>query len=245
MPTPVDLKQVGKLFKDTLAAMRGDGLDVKELEPQAIASLKAARCKIMLQIKDAFYPAYPLYAFTVSDPVPVVLRQYQDAFRNNIAALMLECAFESCTTAYTLNAILCVTITFPAPPPRIAAPQTPDAPQTLDVDDEFSRMAGGANRAARSHSVGAFAATDFARLLGTARGQGQGAGGSGSGATKKRRASGKIKDENDLIEIKDDSEDEAEGPRLRSMTRATSTATLRSTVGDVRRSARKRVKGEE
>ncbi|KAJ6628491.1 hypothetical protein B0H10DRAFT_1990143 [Mycena sp. CBHHK59/15] len=239
---PVDLKQVGKLFKDTLASMRGDALDADELQPEAIAWLKAARCKIMLQIQDAFYqldrardtplsqphwvdPAYPLYVY--ADPVPVVLRQYQNAFRNNVAALMLECAFENCTTAFTSNTLY-VSIVFPAAP-RIAAA----ALQTLDVDDEFSRMVEGA-KADRKPAIGAFAATDFARLLGAARGEGSG--GSKSGAAKKRRAPS---------EIKDESEDEAEGLRLRSMTRASSTATLRPTVGNVRRSARKRVKGEE
>jgi hypothetical protein len=50
---PVDLKQVGKLFEDTLAAIRDDAPDIDTLEQQAIAWLKAARYKIMREIETA------------------------------------------------------------------------------------------------------------------------------------------------------------------------------------------------
>jgi hypothetical protein len=47
----VDLKLVGQVFADILAAVRED--DVADLEPQAIEYLKAARYKIMRQIEAA------------------------------------------------------------------------------------------------------------------------------------------------------------------------------------------------
>jgi hypothetical protein len=50
-PRRVDLKQVGKLFKETLAEMRGVAQDFDTLEPQAIAWLREARHKVMRQIE--------------------------------------------------------------------------------------------------------------------------------------------------------------------------------------------------
>jgi hypothetical protein len=48
---PFDLKNVAKLFNDTIAAIRDDTPDFKALEPQAIEWLKAARYKLMRDLE--------------------------------------------------------------------------------------------------------------------------------------------------------------------------------------------------
>ncbi|KAJ6601446.1 hypothetical protein DFH09DRAFT_1355596 [Mycena vulgaris] len=244
---PLDLKQVGQLFKDILEAVRNDAPDMDALEPAAIAWLKNARYKIMREIEKAYYsldqtrdtpmsqPAWavdPSQALWTSTPFPVVLSPYSTAFRNNLAALMVDCGFHNCVVGTGLHYIY-IQISFPAVPRVSLALDA--APETLHVDDEFSRMVEGAPPDDRKPIIGAFAGTDFARLLGATRGEGSKASGSKSGKGKKRVASRAIKDESN-----DD-----EGPRLRSMTRASSTATLRSNAGSVRRSGRKRVKNED
>jgi hypothetical protein len=57
MPTPeppVDLKQVAKLFNDTLAAIRHDAPDFGALEPYATEWLKDAQDKLMRDIQAAY-----------------------------------------------------------------------------------------------------------------------------------------------------------------------------------------------
>ncbi|KAJ7681348.1 hypothetical protein B0H17DRAFT_1076455 [Mycena rosella] len=243
----VDLKQVGQLFKDTLVAVRDQAPDNDTLEPAAIEWLKAARCAIMRQIEQAYYsldrtrdtpfsqpvwvnPTHELFA--CASGIPVVLFPYGEAFRANIATLMADCGFDKCRTSYSGDNVY-VNISFPVPP-RVAAGDPPAAPRALQVDDEFSRMAAGAPRGDSKSAVGGFGATNFARLLTAARVEDPAASsGTKSGTGNKRRASRVVKDE-----IED------EGPRLRSMTRASSAATLQSNAGSVRRSSRKRVKSE-
>jgi hypothetical protein len=59
---PFDLKNVAKLFNDTIAAIRDDTPDFKALEPQAIEWLKAARYKLMRDLEqecvDLQLPSY-------------------------------------------------------------------------------------------------------------------------------------------------------------------------------------------
>jgi hypothetical protein len=67
---PIDLKNVTKLFNDTIAAIRDDTPDVKALEPQAIEWLKAARNKLMRDLEqecvDLQVPSYSfLYEFQI------------------------------------------------------------------------------------------------------------------------------------------------------------------------------------
>ncbi|KAJ7143862.1 hypothetical protein C8R44DRAFT_973685 [Mycena epipterygia] len=243
---PVDLKKVGKLFAETLATIRDNNPDKEGLEPQAIEWLKAQRYNIMRQIEASYYqldrsrdtplsqpswvnPSQPLYVITA--PIPGVLKSYEPAFVENLATLMKDCGFQNSSTRDSLGLGICVTIYFPAGP-RVAAPNPPAAPQRLLVEDEFSRMAGKNSQGDRKPSVSAFAATDFARLLEGTREES--ASNSKATTSKKRRASGPVKAESD-----------DEGPRLRSVTRASSAATLRSSSGSVRRSGRKRVKKEE
>ncbi|KAJ7463184.1 hypothetical protein FB451DRAFT_1370688, partial [Mycena latifolia] len=133
---PVDLKQVGRLFKDTLAEIRDSNPQVDALEPEAIEWLKGARYKIMRQIEAAYYklertrdtpsaqpewvnPTYALSLFT--DPAPMPLYPYMPAFRDNIATLMHDCGFENCQTS-SLPSSVFVQISFPAAAPAAAAP---------------------------------------------------------------------------------------------------------------------------
>ncbi|KAJ7854340.1 hypothetical protein B0H13DRAFT_1903718 [Mycena leptocephala] len=48
---PIDLKQVAKLFNDTLAEVWDNTPDLETLEPQAIEWLKAARHKLMRDLE--------------------------------------------------------------------------------------------------------------------------------------------------------------------------------------------------
>ena len=48
-----DLKQVGKLFNDTIAAIRDDTPDLDALEPQAIEWLKKARYQLMRDVEQS------------------------------------------------------------------------------------------------------------------------------------------------------------------------------------------------
>jgi hypothetical protein len=117
------------------------------------------------------------------------------------------------------------------------------------VKDEFSRLAKGGAVKSRP-GVGGFSGSNFARLLTDARGEnGNGASDSpddddeddtavGPSASKKWRRASRI--------AKEESDDEEARPRLRSVTRASSAATLReSNSMNTRRSGRKRVKREE
>ncbi|KAJ7016588.1 hypothetical protein C8F04DRAFT_1160507, partial [Mycena alexandri] len=173
-------------------------------------------------------PAQSLYASTVE--LPTVLAPYSNAIASNLSTLLQDCGFEHCF-----------------------APRLQPLPLTLEVEDEFSQTRGG-NRQART---GAFGDTHFARLLIEARGQTGGEGAAAATASNNRRATKTPKEESDegtsvpaktrrrtTRVTKAESNDEQ--PRLRSVTlRASSTATLRESKGNVRRSSRKAVKNEK
>ncbi|KAJ7263954.1 hypothetical protein C8J57DRAFT_1231134 [Mycena rebaudengoi] len=177
--TGVDLKQVGKLFNDTISALRDDAPGIEALEPEAIEWLKGARYKVMRRLEAAYYelessrdnpllrpdwidPAQKLYVFT--DNIPIVLRPYTEAFRRNLLGLMHDCDFTSCTVhpgGFGTN--ITILISFPA---RLSATahSGPAATRALLVEDEFSSMPEG-------DPHGNFSATRFARLLGDMRGE--------------------------------------------------------------------------
>ncbi|KAJ7261468.1 hypothetical protein C8J57DRAFT_1719706 [Mycena rebaudengoi] len=250
---PVDLKQVGKLFEDTLAAIRDDAPDIDTLEPQAIAWLKASRYKIMREIETAYYTlersrdtplSHPQWVdpsgsiFISTDYIPVPLYPFKKEFCTNVASLMNDCGFSNCTVSSIMPTFISVQIAFPFRPQVAAHPGPAAVPRPLPVEDEFSRMGDGAPAGDRKPCVGGFAATDFVHLLVDARADTRGkessASATTSGTNKRRRASRTVKDEID-----------DEEPRLRSVTRASSASTLRSSSGNLRRSSRKRVKTEE
>ncbi|KAJ7141648.1 hypothetical protein C8R46DRAFT_1233775 [Mycena filopes] len=98
---PFDLQQVGKLFKDTIAILRDDTLDV---EPQAIAWLKAARYKLMRDLEKEYYAlersrTLPLLRpdwaldpskrlVLITHDFPAVLAPYSPAIEGNLLALL-------------------------------------------------------------------------------------------------------------------------------------------------------------
>ncbi|KAJ6474504.1 hypothetical protein C8R47DRAFT_1294206 [Mycena vitilis] len=243
-----DLKSVGKLFNDTystLAAIRDDVPTTEALKPEAIVWLKAARYKVMRDIESAYYeleasrnaplrrpawvnPQAALFLYTAG--VPTMLEAYRPTFKDNLEKLLRSCGFCPAMGNDGVGSSIYINISFPAQlavPPR--NPGQPTAPPQLDIEDEFSNFAKG----------GQFSASKFGQLLVDARGDGADGGGSTSGATKKRRRSSRtMKDESDA-------DDDTEGRILRSVTRATSAATLRSSSDAPRRSGRKRVKQEE
>ncbi|KAJ7602305.1 hypothetical protein DFH06DRAFT_368304 [Mycena polygramma] len=241
-----DLKSVGKLFNDTLAAIRDEVPTTEALKPEAIEWLKSARYKLMRDIESAYYeleasrntplkrptwvnPQGPLYLSTAH--VPTMLEAYRPTFKDNLEKLLRSCGFcPGHLLQMGVGSAICITIYFPAQlaaPPRNPGP--PAAPSQLDIEDEFSNFAKG----------GQFSASKFGQLLVDARGDSVDGGGSTSGASKKRRRSSRtVKDESDA-------DDDTEGRRLRSVTRATSAATLRSSSEAPRRSSRKRLKQEE
>ncbi|KAJ7017275.1 hypothetical protein C8F04DRAFT_1406096 [Mycena alexandri] len=238
MPPPArpDLKQVAKLFNDTIAAVRDEAPGIEALEPQAIEWVKSARHNIMRQLEAAFYslertrdqplnqpqwaldPAQNLVLTT--HRIPTLLSPYT------------QTDFDNCTPHIYLYA------------------QAPLRP--LVIEDEFSRPA-------RQLRVG-FGATNFARLLIDARGETSGEADAPS-TSKKRRGSRIPKKESDDDDppsnlaagkkrcttcgaVKTEESDD-DSRRLRSVTRASSTLTLREpTPGNVRRSGRKAVKHE-
>ncbi|KAJ7754303.1 hypothetical protein DFH07DRAFT_822992 [Mycena maculata] len=246
---PFDLKNVAKLFNEALSVIRDEvSPTAEELEPQAIEWLKAARYKIMRDLEKSFYdlenarnnvalrprwvdPKYTLVLLT--EGVPAVLRPYNPAFTTNLTTLVTDCGFNVVTSGGgDLGSGIGVWIRFLAQVVE-NLPAHPVFPQTLHVEDEFSRLAQGKVEQDRKTSVGAFTATNFGRLLGEVRGE-TANGASPSISKKRRRAAGTVKEE-----------PEDERRRLRSVTRASSTATLRSNADDVLRGVRKRVKREE
>ncbi|KAJ7092947.1 hypothetical protein B0H15DRAFT_947758 [Mycena belliarum] len=245
-PRAFDLKQVGKLFDEALASIRDNPLDNETLEPAALAWLKTARYTMMRAIEKSYYdlarsvdnpafrpswvdPAVPLYISIAA--VPIMLKPYERLLMDNLMGLLRACGFASCQALPGFGLGVNILVQFPAgPAPPGPPPQALVLPASLHVDDEFSRMAAGA-RVGRDTG---FAAGDFGRLLVGVRG-----GGKTPAAGKKRRASRAVKDESD-----------DERPRLRSITRASSSATSRtlrsrSSTAIVRTSGRKRVKVEE
>ncbi|KAJ7192794.1 hypothetical protein GGX14DRAFT_479544 [Mycena pura] len=255
MPLKIDLKKVGQLFKDTIAAMRDEAPTVEALEPQAIDWLKAARYNVMRQLEASYYqleqtrntpasqPAYvdPTQSLQLTtDPVPKSLSPYSIAFQNNLRSLMMDCGFQDCRVSLPRPQLpIYIWMKFPAlllPPPQ---------PQFLHVEDEFSRSARGGSQKDDKAAVGTFTATNFGRLLIDARGESGAPRGKASGSRKRRRGASP--------EVKEESDAGGGGRRLRSTTRATSSATLRATSsttlrsdgGNTRRSGRNRIKREE
>ncbi|KAJ7252138.1 hypothetical protein B0H12DRAFT_626350 [Mycena haematopus] len=184
-------------------------------------------------------PAQPLAFYT--NKAPTVLEPYRSAMSDNLNSLLKDCGFQSMLSPWCTMGSIALYINFPAQ--IAAAAAAPQVPRTLHVEDEFSRSRGGRKRI----SAGAFGAGNFARLLADARNDGAAASGgsssnSGSSANKKRRRTSRsVKEEDD----DDDDGDDDNRSRLRSVTRASSAATMRSNPGSVRRSDRKRVKKEE
>ncbi|KAJ7111769.1 hypothetical protein C8R44DRAFT_798620 [Mycena epipterygia] len=179
-PPPVDLKKVGELFEETLAAIRDGTPDNEALEPQALAWLKDARYKIMRQVEASYYklarsrdaplsqpiwvnPSRSLYLRT--DPIPTILIPYVHLFSANLVTLMKDCGFQDCSPVDSMNQLSLV-IRFPIRP-RVAQ-DPPVLPEILHVEDEFSGMAEGGCKPIN----GGFSATDFGRLLISARGEG-------------------------------------------------------------------------
>ncbi|KAF8202823.1 hypothetical protein K438DRAFT_1965304 [Mycena galopus ATCC 62051] len=254
----VDLKAVGKIFHDTLATIQDDTPDIVGLKPQAVEWLTAARYKLMRDIESNYYQLEALRDKPLTRPqwmirnsgqplsfqtnaIPTLLDPYKPAFCDNLRELLKSSGFEHHTvsnTAYYYNAIS-ITINFPAQAALVAAAQEQQAPSTLHVEDEFSRAAKGKGRAE------IFAASKLGRLLIGARGESAGV---VSTARTSRKRGRKVKEEEDAAdeEVVVDEETGADGGRkLRSVTRASSTATLRSSIENPRRSGRKRVKQEE
>ncbi|KAJ7261519.1 hypothetical protein C8J57DRAFT_1514045 [Mycena rebaudengoi] len=241
-PRRLDLKQVGKLFKDTLAEMVNVAQDFDTLEPVAIEWLRAARLKMMRQIEarrldnarkqfrvpDWVDPGRGL--IVLSDVVAQPLRPYVPAFCDNLRELLTACDFSTFSVTFERYFfMIMVSITFPAQQ-RIAAHAHGAAAAKLYVDDEFARMAEGTAQQDRKPGAGAFSATNFARLLADETAPPRNA---AAGSNKRRRSSRTVKEEG-----------EEEDTRLRSVTRASSAATLRSPSVATRRSGRKKVKTE-
>ncbi|KAJ7460399.1 hypothetical protein B0H11DRAFT_1923996 [Mycena galericulata] len=78
---PVDLKQVAKLFDDTLAEVWDNTLDVETLEPQAMEWLKAARHKLICDLERHFYSLDGSRHTPLSQPLWVVCSYKDKRFR--------------------------------------------------------------------------------------------------------------------------------------------------------------------
>ncbi|KAJ6562755.1 hypothetical protein DFH09DRAFT_1082716 [Mycena vulgaris] len=177
---PFDLKQVGKLFNDTLSVIRDETPDNESLIPEAIVWLKAARTEIMRQIEAGYYelersrrspllqpkwvdPSQKLVIFT--QKIPTVLKPFAVAFVQNLDALMRACDLQNCETVYWFDDSILVRIRFPA---QLASPSSHGIPRTLNVEDEFSQSTWDD----QNPRTGGFTATKFTRLLMDARGEG-------------------------------------------------------------------------
>ncbi|KAF7346519.1 hypothetical protein MSAN_01880000 [Mycena sanguinolenta] len=169
----VDLKQVGKLFNDTIAAIRDDTPDLDALEPQALEWLRGARYKLMRDLEQVFYDLEKARNTPLSQPpwavnpaeklvimtkkVPAVLEPYRLAMSENLNNLLNDCGFQSHFSGYAkLGSEIFLRIQFPAQ----LSTGAPQASRTLQVEDEFSGHPGGG---------GAFAAGKFGRLITDAR----------------------------------------------------------------------------
>ncbi|KAJ6585905.1 hypothetical protein B0H19DRAFT_1250662 [Mycena capillaripes] len=164
-----------------ITAIRDDTPDMDSLQPQAIEWLKAARHKLMRDIESAYYElersrhtplSQPAWAVDSSAPLfvhtevlPRVLQPFSPAIGDNLFTLRKECGFTHSTKADAIGSV-CFYIRFPA---RLTAPKAP--PETLYVEDEFSQRGGGEGEVIRRNDAGAFAASNFGRLLIEARGE--------------------------------------------------------------------------
>ncbi|KAJ7936087.1 hypothetical protein B0H13DRAFT_2304165 [Mycena leptocephala] len=127
---PVDLKQVAKLFNETLAAIRHDVPDFGGLEPYATEWLMDAQDKLMRDIETAYYklerarnmplslphwavdPSKPLTLWT--DPLPGVLEPYCREICANLLRLLTECGFPHCEASSCGGLGIAVLLHFPA-----------------------------------------------------------------------------------------------------------------------------------
>jgi hypothetical protein len=271
----VDLTAVGRIFHDTLAAIQNDTPDIVGLKPQAVEWLKAARYKLMRDIESksvnlnpfgwlsylrllfSYYQLEALRDTPLTRPqwmirnsgqplllqtnaIPTLLDPYKPAFCDNLSELLKSSGFQHHTVSNTAyyNTIS-IAINLPAQAALAAVGREQQAPRTLHVEDEFSRAAKGKGRAE------IFAASKLGRLL--ISGREESAVVVSTARTSRKRGRG-VKDEEDAAEEEGAVKEETVGDggrRLRSVTRASSIATLRSSIESPRRGGRKRVKQEE
>ncbi|KAK7001355.1 hypothetical protein R3P38DRAFT_3048694 [Favolaschia claudopus] len=285
MPATFDLKQVGKLFNDTIAAIRDDTPDLDALEPQAIEWLKAARYQLMRDIEQQYYslertrdtptsqpawavdPTQKLYLDTKA--LPPVLSPFRTTITHNLTGLLTACGFQATGFGFYGSPYISIQISFPA---QLAATGAqPQAQRTLHIDDEFS-CAGGKGGKRKRIGSGPFTAGNFARLMienNDAAASGNSEKSDSGSSAKRRRGSRVVKIEEDdegdrddddsrskgsrrrgsrLVKQEEESDnEETNGRRLRSTTRASSTATLKSASEprNTRRSTRVKKQEEE
>ncbi|KAF8143358.1 hypothetical protein K438DRAFT_2029652 [Mycena galopus ATCC 62051] len=200
MPAEFDLKQVGQLFNDAVAAIRDD-MDVDSLEPQAIAWLKTARYNLMRNVEKEYYklersrnnpmsqelwaldPTQYLYLFL--EP-PAILEPYRGALLANLETLLKDCGFKVLCSSRECHLVF--RLYFPAQ--LTAAPS--QARKMLYIQDEFSQPPTGEG-GEKQNSAGTFSAGNFARLLIGARAGASGDGDSGDNT----EASPSVKEEGD------------------------------------------------
>ncbi|KAJ7192789.1 hypothetical protein GGX14DRAFT_406004 [Mycena pura] len=216
MPLKIGPGKVGQQFNDTLATIRAKAR--RTLDAQAIDWLRAARYKVMRQLEASYHqleqtrdtpasqPAYvdPAKSLVLrTDPLPNPLSPYSSAFQSNLRVLMKDCGFQHCsvgTMAAQPEWGICIIIRFPA--------QLPPLPQILHVEDEFSRRA--TAQEGDKAVVGASNATNFGRLIDVRAENSSAPQGHASSSRKRPRVA---------------SPDAGGGRRLRSATRANSSAT--------------------
>ncbi|KAJ7612201.1 hypothetical protein FB45DRAFT_940085 [Roridomyces roridus] len=242
-PKPFDVKQVAKLFDDTLSQVRAQN---GNLHGDAVNWLKDARKAIMRDIEKEYYVlaqsvanplSRPAWADGVtpltllSSPIPPALNAYTPAFTDNLTNLLVDCGFKASARPFTN---ILINIVFPAPPPMAARGKPPVVPKTMEVEDEFSKFSK-KNQSKNKKLKGGededekkpvFMAEGFGRILSTVREgtKSEAPENSSLSSVGKKRGRAAVKQEEDT-----------DGRRLRSATRASSTATVRA-------STRKRVK---
>ncbi|KAJ7613618.1 hypothetical protein DFH06DRAFT_1242434 [Mycena polygramma] len=176
-----DLKQVGRLFDDTISAIREDTPDMATLEPQALEWLKEARYKLMRDIESAFYELQrsrnaplkqPAWALNPSQTLalltaklPEVLKPFRGAIGDNLLILLKDCGFHHCTNSLYAGPEFFLQIRFPAQVASAGAKNGPS--RKLYVEDEFSQR----REEGRDNAPGPFSASEFGRLLTDARGE--------------------------------------------------------------------------
>ncbi|KAJ7612204.1 hypothetical protein FB45DRAFT_1009414 [Roridomyces roridus] len=244
-PKPFDVKQVAKLFDDTISQIRAEN---GNLRGDAVDWLKAARKKVMNGLERSYSelaqsvgnpllrPAWIDGATSLalySDEIPPAMAAYTPAFVDNLQNLLVDCGFNASAQGLGVPFYkIVIEIMFPAPPPGVA--QGAVVPRTMEVDDEFSKFSkkkNHGNNKSKNKKGGededekkpAFMAEGFGQLLTTVR-EGTKSEAPEDSVGKKRRRTA-VKQE----------EEDTDGRRLRSATRASSTATVRA-------STRKRVK---
>ncbi|KAJ7613647.1 hypothetical protein DFH06DRAFT_1344595 [Mycena polygramma] len=169
MSPPFDPENAGRLFNNSVSAIRTDSGDVGRYEAEAIEWLKAARYKLMrdlaiaydtlrksldapmLQPAWAVDPAHELALMT--DQLPAALALYHVAIGANLLMLLKASGFEAIEgPRYSTNGYFHFYLTFPAPNMR------PQEPRSIHVEDKFSQVE-------RGTSNGAITASDFHRLI--------------------------------------------------------------------------------